>query len=180
VATGSRVCALLSSKGPRDRSRGSASTLAVVFNVGGGEIIVILVMALLVLGPERLPTAGRQIGRALAEFRRVSTGVQQDLREALNADELLETVGSLRDAVDIRGALRDEISSVTSAFTTQQSTTNYRGSTRPANEPQGEEVASPDGLHAGDRPSSASSGTIVGSPNGGFTDVLMNEGEARS
>ena len=50
------------------------------------ELLVIFVVALLVLGPTKLPEAGRQIGRALAEFRRWSTGVQNELREALEAE----------------------------------------------------------------------------------------------
>jgi Sec-independent protein translocase protein TatA len=37
-----------------------------------------------VLGPKRLPDAARQMGKAMAEFRRVSTGFQAELRDALN------------------------------------------------------------------------------------------------
>ena len=142
-----------------------------MFNVGGCEILVILVMALLVLGPERLPSAGRQIGRALAEFRRVSSGVQSDLREALNADELLETVGSIRDAVDIRGTIRNEISSVTSAFSVSAFTESQKSS---ASEGAGKSVAPPDGILAGDRVDSNASGTIVASPQNIFRDVLID------
>lgn len=50
------------------------------------EMLVIFVVALLVLGPSKLPEAGRQVGRALAEFRRWSTGVQSELREALDVE----------------------------------------------------------------------------------------------
>jgi len=55
-------------------------------NLGVPEIMVILVVALLVLGPTKLPEAGRQVGRALAEFRRWSGGVQDELRDALTVD----------------------------------------------------------------------------------------------
>lgn len=51
------------------------------------EILVIFVVALLVLGPSKLPEAGRQVGRALAEFKRWSSGVQQELQDALRTDE---------------------------------------------------------------------------------------------
>jgi Tat protein translocase TatB subunit len=50
------------------------------------EMLVIFVVALLVLGPSKLPEAGRQVGRALAEFRRWSSGVQSELRDALDVD----------------------------------------------------------------------------------------------
>lgn len=57
-----------------------------MFNVGGGEILVILVVALIVLGPAQLPKAARQIGQAMAELRRISSGFQQELTHALEAE----------------------------------------------------------------------------------------------
>jgi Tat protein translocase TatB subunit len=55
-------------------------------NLGPLEIAIVFIVALIVLGPKRLPEAGRQVGRALAEVRRWSAGVQQDLREALEPE----------------------------------------------------------------------------------------------
>jgi sec-independent protein translocase protein TatB len=55
-----------------------------MFNVGGGEIIVILIAALIVLGPDKLPNAARQGGKYLAEFRRISDGFQEELRSAMD------------------------------------------------------------------------------------------------
>src|SRR5687768_14833203 len=52
-------------------------------NLGPGEILVILVVALVVLGPEKLPAAARNVGRFLGEFRRMSSGFQAELRDAL-------------------------------------------------------------------------------------------------
>jgi Sec-independent protein translocase protein TatA len=46
------------------------------------EIMVILVAGLLVLGPKRLPEAARQIGKAMAELRRVTGGFQAEMRDA--------------------------------------------------------------------------------------------------
>jgi TatA/E family protein of Tat protein translocase len=53
-------------------------------SLGAPEILVILVVALLVLGPERLPEAARQAGRFIAEARRMSAGFQAELRDAMN------------------------------------------------------------------------------------------------
>ena len=53
-------------------------------NLGGGEILVILLVGLLVLGPQRLPTVGRQVGRVFTEIRRVSSGFQEEFRAALD------------------------------------------------------------------------------------------------
>ncbi|HUP85489.1 MAG TPA: Sec-independent protein translocase protein TatB [Acidimicrobiales bacterium] len=52
-------------------------------SLGAPEILVILVVALLVLGPERLPEAARQVGRAVAEMRRMSSGFQAEIRDAM-------------------------------------------------------------------------------------------------
>lgn len=51
-------------------------------NVGGWEVMVILLLALIVLGPSRLPDAARQVGKAMAEVRKLSTGFQQEVRSA--------------------------------------------------------------------------------------------------
>lgn len=49
------------------------------------EILVILVVALLVLGPTKLPEAARSIGKAMAEFRRLSSGFESEVRDAFAA-----------------------------------------------------------------------------------------------
>lgn len=53
-------------------------------SIGAPEILVILLVALLVLGPERLPEAARTAGRVLAEVRRMGNGFQAELRDAIN------------------------------------------------------------------------------------------------
>ncbi len=46
------------------------------------ELVVILVVALLVFGPAKLPELARSLGRGLAEFRRASTDIRRTLMEA--------------------------------------------------------------------------------------------------
>jgi Tat protein translocase TatB subunit len=58
-----------------------------MFNVGGMELVVIGVIALIVLGPDKLPGALRQLGNFVGELRRVSRGFQTDLRSALDEAE---------------------------------------------------------------------------------------------
>lgn len=58
-----------------------------MFNVGGMELIVIGMVALVVLGPEKLPGALRQLGSFLGELRRISQGFQTDLRSAIDEAE---------------------------------------------------------------------------------------------
>jgi sec-independent protein translocase protein TatB len=58
-----------------------------MFNVGGMELLVIAVLALIVLGPDKLPGAIRQVGNVVGELRRISSGFQTDLRGALDEAE---------------------------------------------------------------------------------------------
>lgn len=53
-------------------------------SIGGPEVLIILVVALLVLGPTRLPEAARQAGRAIGELRRLSSGFQAEMRDAFH------------------------------------------------------------------------------------------------
>ena len=63
-----------------------------MFNVGGGgEVLVILLLALIVLGPDKLPNAARQAGKYLSEFRRMSQGFQDELKNAMDLEGLTTT-----------------------------------------------------------------------------------------
>ena len=55
-------------------------------SLGPAEILIILVVALIVLGPKRLPEAGRQVGRALAEVKKWSHGIQSEIRDVLDTE----------------------------------------------------------------------------------------------
>lgn len=59
-----------------------------MFNIGGGEVLVILLIALIVLGPDKLPNAARQAGKYLGDFRRMSHGFQRELRDAMDLGDL--------------------------------------------------------------------------------------------
>jgi sec-independent protein translocase protein TatA len=54
--------------------------------LGPAEILVILVVALIVLGPKKLPEAGRQVGKAIAEVRKWSQGFQDEIKSAMDPD----------------------------------------------------------------------------------------------
>lgn len=54
-----------------------------MLNLGTGELLVIFLVALIVLGPSKMPDAARQMGRMVAELRRLSTGFQDEMRAAM-------------------------------------------------------------------------------------------------
>ena len=51
------------------------------------HILIVLVVALLVLGPSKLPEVGRQVGRGLAELRKFRESLDDDIRGFLGHDE---------------------------------------------------------------------------------------------
>jgi sec-independent protein translocase protein TatB len=55
-----------------------------MFNVGGGEVLVILVLALVVLGPDKLPEAARTFGKHLGDVRRVTGGFRDEITNAMS------------------------------------------------------------------------------------------------
>ena len=56
-------------------------------SLGPAEILVILVVALIVLGPNKLPQAGRQLGKALAEVRRWTTDMKSEIKTVVDFED---------------------------------------------------------------------------------------------
>jgi len=61
-----------------------------MFGVGFPELVVILAVALIVLGPQRLPEVARMLGRAYGQLRRASEEFQNTIRQDLAALERQE------------------------------------------------------------------------------------------
>ena len=85
-------------------------------SVGWGEILVLIVAGLFILGPERLPSAAAWAGKAIRQVREYATGAREQLRGELGPefDELrkpLEDLRGLRDfnpRTAVRRTLFDE------------------------------------------------------------------------
>lgn len=67
-----------------------------MFNLSGSEIVVILLLALVVLGPEKLPDALRRAGRTYAELRKMGTSFQREMREVMD-----EPIREMRETTDL-------------------------------------------------------------------------------
>jgi sec-independent protein translocase protein TatB len=73
----------------------------VPLNLSFTHIMVVLVVALIVLGPDKLPEAARTLARWVGEFRRMSAGLQADVRDTFGdfAEPLGDLVNSVRGGV---------------------------------------------------------------------------------
>ena len=136
-----------------------------MLNVGPLELLVVLAVALIVVGPERLPELARSVGRALRQFREVqdevrdmvSAGMDDEMREA--ATEFRKAAGTAKRATDVKGAVRRVERSIREETTASARTPETPIASAPApapgptDEPDGATPEPPDGEST--RPSGA-------------------------
>lgn len=71
-----------------------------MFNLSGSEIVIIMLLALVILGPEKLPDAMRKAGKAWGELRKLSSGFQDEVRKGFDEPtrEVRQTAAAVRKA----------------------------------------------------------------------------------
>ena len=72
---------------------------SVMFGIGMPELMVIAVIALLVVGPKKLPELAKTLGKGLAEFRKVATDATDTIKETLHTEELQKDMNGLKDSL---------------------------------------------------------------------------------
>lgn len=88
-----------------------------MFNIQGSELIFLLLVALVILGPEKLPDAIRKATKAYSEFKKLANGFQGEFRDVLEEPmrELRGTADALRDAAKFEFDLDTKPSSTPAA-----------------------------------------------------------------
>ncbi len=67
-----------------------------MFGLGGTEVLVLFILALLLFGPRKLPEIGRTLGKAMSELRRATFDFRTGLEREVQLDKLRETGRSLQ------------------------------------------------------------------------------------
>lgn len=70
-----------------------------MFGIGMPELLVIAVIALLVVGPKKLPDIAKALGKGLAEFRKVTENATDTIKETLQTDDLKKDMDGLKDSL---------------------------------------------------------------------------------
>ncbi len=74
-----------------------------MFGIGMPELLVIAVVALIVVGPKKLPDIAKALGKGLAEFRKATDSATETIKETFKTDELKKDMDGLKDSL-LRGA----------------------------------------------------------------------------
>ncbi len=126
-----------------------------MFDIGFSELVVIGVVALIVIGPERLPKVARTAGHLLGRFQRYAASVKSDISREMQMDELRKVGQGFKDSIESAASgveaqanvvddyLKNEIGQVDKAVTTMAATEEANPVTGHAAPLTGESVAQP-------------------------------------
>jgi sec-independent protein translocase protein TatB len=88
-----------------------------MFDIGFSELLLIAVVALIVIGPERLPKVARTLGHLFGRMQRYVNDVKADISREIELDELRKMQSSMEDAArSFQSSVSKEVSETESEF----------------------------------------------------------------
>ena len=104
--------------------------------LGGPELFLIFVVALIVFGPRKLPEIGKSLGKMMGEFRRASNEFRSTIENEVEAEKI-------RDAMRIEPPRVDPVAPPAAASTAEPAVTDYPGGPETTPAAAAETVAEP-------------------------------------
>jgi Tat protein translocase TatB subunit len=71
----------------------------IMFGIGLPELIIIAIIALLVVGPKKLPDLAKSLGKGLTEFKKAAEEVTENVKETLKPDDIKKEVDDFKNSL---------------------------------------------------------------------------------
>jgi sec-independent protein translocase protein TatA len=102
-------------------------------SLGMPELLLILVIALIVFGPKKLPEVGRSLGKAMREFKRTTEDIKGKFEEQINAEEFKDIKSGFDDIkTEIKSVVEMPIPAQSGADVPARTETGAAGTARAA------------------------------------------------
>jgi Tat protein translocase TatB subunit len=82
-----------------------------MFGIGFQELIIIAIIALLIVGPKKLPDLAKTLGKGFRDFKNATEGVTEDLKDALKEDDKPKKDDGLKDSLVLKKSETEEAKS---------------------------------------------------------------------
>lgn len=80
------------------------STVLLFFDIGGGELFLIMMFILVFFGSKKIPELARGLGKGIREFKDASDGIRKEIQK--EADKIQKDVAILKDEVNIEQEIK--------------------------------------------------------------------------
>ena len=78
-----------------------------MFGIGMQELILIAIIALIVVGPKKLPDLAKTLGKGFSEFKKATEGITDELKETMKEDKIQDDDG-LKDSLLLKKTVEEE------------------------------------------------------------------------
>jgi len=85
-----------------------------MFGIGVQELIIIAIIALLIVGPKKLPDLAKTLGKGFRDFKNATEGVSEDLKDALKDEDKPKADDGLKDSLLLKKPDAEEAKNETS------------------------------------------------------------------
>jgi Tat protein translocase TatB subunit len=80
-----------------------------MFGIGMQELIIIAVIALIIVGPKKLPDLAKTLGKGFSEFKKATEGITDDLKETMKEDKKQDDDG-VKDSLLLKKTVDEKVS----------------------------------------------------------------------